>query len=374
MARLLITTFNGPGWRTGAAIRFRCALDSSEAQGLLTDVVDEPDPRLGGRTLWEAWPAQLQRVVDIKYIPAAPPDLRAGRLLAFMRFGPKWPQLHSLAEGALLPEWLGKLYEKPVHCWIVGGHHHGHLADANTPPAAAHPRYAAMLWGTHIEGADTLYRPYAGFGLNYRTRELEWFGYRQANRPGEPLVLRFPAVQAPLRHCRLMVILGCNGIPAVFDPRRKIWLWTMGRTWQDWLTDDSGRRPMIAGWFSSKSMPADGDGQNPDRRFATDRFVDKLARLARDLPGDRFLALLDDPAKQGQVVQCWGAACWEAFHDLKGSLGPPYRNLWTECGALARDRTVWHANRKAKAVQKDPPFDLDNTKTLPLMKKEVKFT
>jgi hypothetical protein len=363
---MLLTVCNGPGVRTGAAIQFKTHIGS-----LLTDRLEESDASLGGKSIWDAWPPELADLKD---------DKHGARLLAFMRLGTQWP-VRLKKYRPLLEEWLARLYAEPVHCWIVGGHHHGHFEFDIT--AKKERRYHAMLWGSQAPSENNLdfYRPYGGFGVHERNdsggqkrQVLEWFGYRDPSRPGEPAVVEIPGAQTALQNVRLMMVFGCNGVPVMPVPKlNNEWVRSMSRTWQKWQTSGN-RRPMIVGWFNTKRMPPDKQGGTPG--YATDLFADKLKVLASNLSGDKFLTLFDNQNADGrqQIMQSWGASCWQAFHNKpwpppKDELPPPpYRTLWTECGVLSPDLTVWHANTKFKGQQLTPPFDLSDPTKLPLIK------
>lgn len=319
MARLLITTFNENRHNLGEAALFK---KNGIASGFLTsDRTDE---------LWSDAPEFLIEKKGQAGIGKVEHSAGA-RLFEFLGLskqnGAGWVRLMSDKHRAEFRGWLASLYAKPVDCWVFGGHH------------SSNGSYDALCWGTEVRPA-TSWKPYAGFGIDVETRQLEWLGYRPSS--SLPRDLAFPEAAQGLKSVRLMLILGCNGIPHPTDPG-------MAKVWRDYIVASGGTPPLILGWFGTQFMPREAF-----KRHACARF---WSNVGNPKPGQTLEKLCRD--EPGRVIDAWGKACHSTFHDAISPTGKDrddQRRLWYRdfgpslgikgAGALAPDGSIYYANPK----------------------------
>ena len=282
MARILVTTFNKPGYNMGEAALF---LEWGLKQGFFTsDRTTE---------LWKAIPPAL--IDDLKRggiqkVEVYPTVKLFGLMSLSAGSGLGWSRIvrdHVLA----FRSWLTSLYSEPIGCWVVGGH------------SSDNATYKPMNWGTEVSSAAD-WRPYAGIGLERKSLQLEWFGYKTAN--DVPRDIQLPEARTGLKSVSLMLILGCNGA----------WY---AKPWQDYIVASGGKAPLVLGWHGTHYMPQDGLKQH-----ASQLFWEKIGPKPAG-------STLDDLCRDesDRVVQAWGLACWQAFHDAANKGGKTdQRHLW----------------------------------------------
>jgi hypothetical protein len=313
---LLVTTFQSHGRNLKEAQFFKQAALASKL--LIADRTNE---------MWPV-PAELtQKGGQAGILPIGSTD--TDRIFGFLQLstsnGKGWSRIMKY-ERTKLEQFLRSLYDEPIDCWLIGGHHH-----------LAPDSYKAMSWGTDYH-ADSMYRPYVGFGIDKATNILEWFGFRVGTNG--PIDIPMTNAAATLRRVCLMMIMGCNGVPRkragsiVFDDMAKAW-----RT----LTKPS----LILGWFGVHTLALD-----KHNRHASTLFWNQLAVLKRTYAiADGAIAKLvaDHP---DDVIEAWGKSCYEAYSKKDQS------HLWYRdvgglavkdargAGAIRPDGQVFHANPK----------------------------
>ncbi|GFE80863.1 hypothetical protein GCM10011487_28630 [Steroidobacter agaridevorans] len=329
--RLLVTTFNSPDYNMDEAFHFKkAALDSKL---LDTDRMSE---------LWSSFPQELGHT-------AAAPGIRAierhgARLFSFLSLslhaGKGWKRLIEPKHLPVLKRWLASLYEEPVDCWVIGGHHDIRYDR----PVCWGDDEVADLVGFHIDEQD----------------ELCWFGSRTA-KAGEDRLERLPMrdARAKLRSVRLMLVLGCNAVPVARFGEH--WDKPMAQRWREWLRP-TGAKPLIIGWFSTQSMPL-----NTESLHAAPKFWSSMADLKRELNlGADALKVLCEQYPL-RVAQAWGDACYHAFNaskkrsklwGLKWQGVPPVKKgqFGSGCGAVLPDGSIYHANHKYRGAGAEQPL------------------
>lgn len=336
MPRLLITSFNNPPGNRfdanmGEAAKFK---KHALASGLITQERSDE--------LW-AIPDELREIPGKLQWGLRQTEYRddAGiitRMFAFLGLsaggGLGWSRTASLP-GNKLGEWLKLYFAEPAACWVIGGHHH------------ANDHYSAMCWGTEWQDSPA-YRPYAGFGVNRATRELEWFGYARDKHVPRRIVI--PGAAAALRSVSLIMVLGCNGVPRRVngDPSP-----SYSAGWRNLVAGPDGRKPLVLGWFGVHGLPLDRLKRN-----ASEFFWPEVERIA---PGASLETLCTTHTLR--VIEAWGKACHRAF------AGRGQAHLWygidksgapVGAGAWAPDGTVYHANPTYSGTEGQAMKPLDN--------------
>lgn len=325
MRRLLITTFSNPDYKLGEALRFK---KQAIARGFLDvdrmDEIKDLPPELQDKP--------KQPGIKVAYLKEDKEKTRLFSLwsitfpggAAWLRFVRDHPKIFS--------DWLASLYAEPITCWIVGGHHSYRVKGA-------YP----TCWGderrqTAIERQNHRHNPYVGFGIDPTSNELDWYGSPVGGSLGH---VNLPTAHTNLQGIRLLLVLGCNGIP--MKKIKGLWREPMAQSWRNWLRSGT-RYPLILGWFNQQDMVANDHATHAAEFFW--RNLDDL-KTALKLGDDAFDVLCDQHALE--VANAWGAACYEAYHDSKSypalwGYGVDKKPFTGGCGAVTPDGGIYHAN------------------------------
>ena len=139
-----------------------------------------------------------------------------------------------------------------------------------------------------------------------------------------------------LKNCRLIIIVGCNGIGGKGGPA------TPAMYWQSWasLANDAGKKPIVLGWYGKIGAPKD--------RYPTETFSQPFWKGMKDLAGGSDIKTLceNEPAK---VIKLWGCV-------LKTVYGKSHqRLLWyggdQGAGALDPSGKVWRVKTRNGEIE-----------------------
>lgn len=178
---------------------------------------------------------------------------------------------------SLFGTWLRKVFETPVEVLVLSGH-----------------QERGDVWGAEDKAVKKRYytalRPVVAGNRSL----LEVRGYKLNREPGETDLLREGPfdLTATLATCRLVVVLGCNGI-------------TDAMVWRSWVKNAAGKAPFILGWYHLHELP-----KNRLNEHFSGRFWQKLKGMA---PGSD-LGFLHEPDFEMRIIkEAWVAALNESF-------------------------------------------------------------
>lgn len=218
-------------------------------------------------------------------------------------------------------EWLRPLVTAPAGCLLLCGHH-----GAIESPLPSEPPQP-VLWGAEDTRGGDEHRYFTAFVPKIVERdqqkrpELWLMGHPY--KPG-PAVLRAQPFDCTemLRNCRLIVLIGCNGV-------------THGPLWQAWASCASEVKPIVLGWRGVLGMPRDVLNESFSTEFwsAMRALVDADAKTLADLHEKR----------PESVIRAWGQALLSAYGNSR------QRSLWYAspsrgAGAVDPNGGIWGVN------------------------------
>ncbi|HPA52517.1 MAG TPA: hypothetical protein PLP50_13045 [Thermoanaerobaculia bacterium] len=232
--------------------------------------------------------------------------------------------------------WFQSLWTQPIDCLVIAGHH-GWAKEVGP-----------FFWGSEQPKRGGDHRPYTSIDVHPEddAPAIGVSGYSYSSSRLRERIRPFLVMHA-LSRCSLLVIMGCNGVPAPADTLR------MGTAWQDWVrsANPQNERPIVLGWWAKHQMPRNTrKGENPEH-FSED-FWTRMKGLAGGLQGPRPLQTLCR-TKPKAVIEAWAASMKGAF----GASKTGQRHLWFETGkgvgAIDPDGAVWRVTRPEGPIEKD---------------------
>lgn len=212
--------------------------------------------------------------------------------------------------------WLERVLSNPAEVMLIGGHHSG-------------TRSGAMFWGTEYTSADGGHFPQSGLAIGMQGNKplLSMTAFRRAD--GDDVVQTHFDASRAVSACKLLIILGCNGIDNAVS-------------WQSWVQAGRGAdtRPLVLGWYGTHAMPKQAD-PNFSPFFWTEVYA------AAKVVGSASLSDLIRRNPEA-VVKAWGKAQKATYkgHALRSDLwvGTGWKRK-TGAGAVLPDGRIWKATK-----------------------------
>lgn len=224
--------------------------------------------------------------------------------------------------------WIKPKIEQPCSCLLIGGHHaplqSGGTVVWGQEDSREKHRYFTALIPSESNGDPTL--------------EIWGNPYQK----GRDAVLRagpFDFKNA-LKTCRLVVIMGCNGVDGRVSESDESK--ATGLLWQRWVELASGKKPVVLGWYGVHSMPRDADNETFSKRF-----WEQLESLATTHSTDLSGLCESHPS---EVIKAWGDVLKQTY--AKSVI---QRHLWydygTGAGAVDPEGKIWKVTSLAGPIE-----------------------
>ncbi len=240
-------------------------------------------------------------------------------------------------------DWIKPRVEQSTTCLLLGGHH-ATFGDESSNPIP-------VVWGAQDNRSTTSsHRFFTALVPAIDTETVpgtpkpKLYVVGHPYKQGREAVVRAGPfdLDNALKDCRLIVIMGCNGVDwmegAKSDPP--------GWLWQKWVESAADRKPVVLGWYGTHSMPRDEHKES----FSEDlwsRFAALATKHGTDLAG-----LCESHAKD--VIGAWG----ESLKATYANSSKNQKHLWYENGegaaAIDPEGNVWKVTDANGPIRKIP--------------------
>lgn len=331
MANLLTLTFHEPDERLREDALFKYHADKTkllekEALGENFDEDLEHKNKYG--------PASGLIAKKYKAENSAAPNKVTQITLNGVGFNAWWREPFKSSENqkSKFEKWIEPKISKRCDCLVLAGHH-SYVGSGNTTQV--------VLWGQEDSRYDNnrWFTALVPKLIDGKPPQLEIRGHPYK---GTSDVLRAGPFDfgTTLKHCCLIVIMGCNGT----GWRKGVSGTPLGRYWQNWVERAPGRTqmpPIILGWYGLHSMPDDE---------LEEHFSEALIKSLINKFPDKTLEEICEK-KPDDVIKCWGTALKKTYRT-----SAKQKHLWFDDyrggGAIGRDGKMWKVLKDDGEIEK----------------------